>query len=182
VAAAFESYAAPLGTYQLKYERPMVAINAAVGVFSGGELIDSHGVSGASLALSGFAPLGIHVTGPICDGATHLGLLLSIFDLGALTTYRFKDELDGSLPQPDDAAEEAPADPTANPTPKLGFEQIVAPGVFGTIALGGPFLLGAGVSLSPELREVTDRDVTLTTPAWRLGLFLAADVPVVPLN
>jgi len=186
VAAAFDAYAAPLGSYAAKYRRVVWAINAFVGAFAGRERIRSEGVHGTSWMAAGFAPVGLHVSSPLgstgSDNRLHVGTLISILDLGALTTYRFKQELSGTL---NDGS--APADQgttaEASTAPETGFKQLFAPGLFAVVGIGGsPFVLGAGASLSPELRNVKQGSSSETLPALRYGAFLGADVPILLLH
>jgi hypothetical protein len=186
VAAVFESHAAPLGSYEDKYRRPLIALNAMVGGHAGGELIAGDEASGTSAMVAGFAPVGVHLTTPVgCAGddgmsPLHFGALVGLIDLGALTTYRFKRELEPEQDEPMAAM----AEPTVEHAPEIGFGQIFAPGVYLTLGLfETPLVLGAGASFTPALREVTDSalDVREDAAALRFGAFLAVDVPILPL-
>ncbi|MCA9618336.1 MAG: hypothetical protein KC731_04925 [Myxococcales bacterium] len=184
VAAAMDAFAAPLGTYEVKYRRPLIALNALVGAFAGGERLDESGVSRTSGFIAGFAPVGFHGTIPVRydggAGCVHFGLMLSLLDLGALTTYRFDAELNGKLDDVEGDPEEAAK---AKKAPTIGFGQVFSPGAFLTVGIAGsPFIVGGGVSLSPELREVTQDDITTDVAVLRAGAFVAVDVPILPLN
>jgi hypothetical protein len=179
VASAFDAYAAPLGTYKLKYKRPMVAINGFLGFHAGWERMDSRGVKGTSPMVAGFAPIGIHASHQVCDGL-HLGVLLSVLDLGAVTTIKANsdDEPSGDLEG---------ADPTTSPKSKaaaqIGFEQVFSPGGYLVAGIGGtPFVAGVGLSLSPELREVKQDGLKTDVSVLRYGAFLAIDVPILALQ
>lgn len=179
VSAALEDYAEPLGAYRTKYRQTRVALNGIVGGFVGLERVSTRGVNGNSFALAGFAPVGIHVTTPIGtngeDNDFHFGLLFSVIDLGAITTYRFDSELSGDL----DPAADADAEPKADQAPTVGLEQVVSPGAFLTFGLGGgPIVLGLGASVSPKLREVNDGGATISASALRFGLTVGIDVPI----
>lgn len=174
VAAALDTYAEPVGSYAEKYRHTHVALNGMVGAFGGGEFVSTRGIRGTSGAVGGFAPVGAHITTPIGrngdENAFHLGLLLSVFDLGALTTYRFREELD------DESGE---GDARADQVPEVGFAQVVSPGAFLTLGvLGTPVVVGIGASVTPELRRVTASGAELEAGVLRYGLTVSMDVPV----
>jgi hypothetical protein len=178
VSAALEGYAEPLGSYATKYRARRIALNGLVGIFGGAELISASGAHGGSGFFGGFAPVGLHLTTPLgASGAEndfHLGLLLSAIDLGAITTYRFNEDLSGDLQGTDPNAK-----PEAAPAPQIGFEQIVAPGAFLTLGIAGsPFTVGAGVSIAPRLRKITQAGAQVEASALRMGLSLSIDVPI----
>jgi hypothetical protein len=182
VSAALDDYAAPLGAYATKYRLTRVALNGMLGVWGGGERLATHGVSGTSGALGFSTPVGLHITTPVGrngeDNSFHLGLSLSVIDLGALTTYRLDGELDGDA----DGATTTPADADAEAeqAPVVGLEQVLSPGAFVTLGLfGSPVVLGAGVSVSPRLRRVSDDGAEFEASALRLGVFLGVDIPIV---
>jgi|GEM_PF-2979772 len=179
VSAALESYAAPLGTFKVKYRRALFAVGAVVGAHVGSELIntteDTEQISGASGFVAGFAPVGVTASWPLgkkgADNLFHLGAMVSILDVGALTTYRFESELEGGT------------DPEASQAPEVSFAQVFSPGAYVTLGLfGSPFVLGGGVSFTPELRTITDGTAEFKAPAVRVGAFVAVDVPIFPMN
>lgn len=183
VAAALDAYAAPVGSYKAKYRRDSVAINGMVGALGGIESIDSHAVSGQSPFVAGFAAFGVHASMAIGpdggDNCFHVGALVTLLDLGALTTRRFEEELES-----DDSDGTAGDDaPQAEAQPQLSFAQVFSPGAYLTVGLGGsPFVFGLGVSYAPDLRQVTDEGEQFEVSAFRYGAFLAVDVPILPLN
>lgn len=179
VAAAFDAYAAPLGTYKLKYKRPMVSINGLLGVHAGWERMDSKGVEGTSTIVAAFAPVGVHASHQVCDGL-HLGVLLSVLDLGAVTTVKTDadDEPEGTLEGADPMTT-----PDAKAAAQIGFEQVFSPGAYLVAGIAGsPFVAGFGVSLSPELREVTQDGLETDVSVLRYGIFIAVDVPILPFQ
>lgn len=179
VAAAFDAYAAPIGTYKLKYKKPMISINGFLGAHAGWERLDSGGVEATSTILGGFAPVGIHASYPVCD-CLHLGVLLSVLDLGAVTTTKTdtEDQPEGALDGADPATQ-----PKAAAAAQIGFEQVFSPGAYVVAGLGGsPFTLGFGLSLSPELRRVTQDGLETEESVLRYGGFLAVDVPILPFD
>jgi hypothetical protein len=111
----------------------------------------------------------------------HVGLLLSVLDLGAVTTIRQEEETKGDLP---DATDPMTTAPKAEAAAQIGFAQVFSPGAHFLVGIAGsPFVAGFGVSLSPELREVSQAGaVTTEVSVLRYGAFLAVDVPIFPLN
>ena len=101
----------------------------------------------------------------------HIGGLISVIDLGALTTYRVKTELkdsDGNVAG------------STRQVPEVNFTQIFSPGLFVVMGIARlPLVIGGGLSLSPRLREVTDSSfVTRDASALRFMGFLAIDVTI----
>jgi hypothetical protein len=183
VATALEAAAAPAGSYKAKYERSSLSLNAAVGAMVGLELVRTDPPPGAveetatSGMFAGLAALGVHVSTPFVEREAgghwlHGGLLLSVLDLGALTTQRFESEI-SSTEQVDDE-------------PNVGVAQLFAPGAYLTLGLfHSPFLLGAGFSFAPSLRTITTTDTagvatSQDVPAVRYGTFLAMDLTLLP--
>jgi len=179
VAAAFDAYAAPIGTYKLKYERAMVSINGFLGAHYGWEKLNSGGVKGTHTIVGGFAPIGVHASFPIKKWV-HLGVLLSVADLGAVTTAQTDDDepLEGELEGADPMTT-----PKASAAAKIGFEQVFSPGAYLVVGIARtPFVAGFGASLSPELREVQQDGLKTEASVLRYGAFLAVDVPILPFN
>jgi hypothetical protein len=179
VAATLDAYAAPLGTYELKYTRPMLALNGFLGAFGGWERTDSNGLGGSAGALAVFAPIGVHATVPIRD-SVHVGLLLAALDLGAITTLRGKQGPSGDLAGATDTS--APVE--AERAPQVGIQQVFSPGLYATAAPinGYPLVVGFGASMSPKLRRIEQGNVSEDVSVVRYGFFLAVDIPVLPLN
>ena len=178
VAAALDAAAAPASSYRAKYQRPQVNIGAFVGALVGGEKPndphnDALGDSKASGIVAGFAPVGVEATAPL-GSKVYTGLMLSIIDIGALTTARFKQQVSD--------------DETVKTETNVTFTQVFSPGLYAAFGLfGSPFVAGGGVSYAPELRslEKTDPATGQTTSekvsAFRYGAFLAVDVTIFPL-
>jgi hypothetical protein len=179
VAAAFDAYAAPIDTYERKYHGGMIALNGFVGAMLGRERIDSQGLGGTAWMSAAFAPVGVHASYPVSE-RLHLGVLLSVLDLGALTTFRMSNSHpDGDLA----GAAASGSQPEASSSPKVGLGQVFSPGAYAVFGLGGsPFVLGLGVSYAPELREVTQGSLRTDVSVLRYGAFLAVDIPLLPFN
>jgi hypothetical protein len=178
VAAAIEAAASPPGSYRAKYDRTTISLNAFVGGGGGFEYVASGGLRGWSGTVQGVAPIGLHVAAPFArakrrpsKGRYHLhgGGMISLIDLGALTTHRFESELQ---------APGAPTTATASSAPQVGVAQIFSPGAFLTLGLARlPLVLGGGLSMSPRLRRITQSGVEpREATAVRLMVFIAIDV------
>jgi hypothetical protein len=179
VAAAFDAYAAPLDTYERKYRGGMIALNGFVGAMLGRERMDSQGLGGTAWMSAAFAPVGVHASYPVWHWL-HAGVLLSVLDLGALTSFR----LDGAHPDGNLAgAAGSGSQPEAASAPNIGLSHVFSPGAYAVFGLGGsPFVLGLGASYAPELRAVTQGSLRTDVSVLRYGAFLAVDIPLLPFN
>ena len=168
VKKVFDPPILPVGSFRIKQSTTFsVSVNAYAGGAFGRELLDE----GAKAKTYGgvFAPIGIDLSWSR-GSEKHLrsshSLLLSALDLGALASYRF-------------ASEDSVA--TA---PEVTFDNVFAPGAF--YALGfknSPLSLGAGVQYAPRLRSITDGTTLIAnTGAFRIGVFLAVDIPLLHLS
>ncbi len=171
VATAIEAAAAPAGSYRTKYQHSTLSLNAFVGPAIGGEYLTRGNSSGWSGAFAGFAPVGLHAAVPFGRGKDggrwmHVGGMLSIIDIGALTTYRFKTELEN-----DETTS------TTEHSAEVGFAQVFSPGAFLTLGIARtPLVVGGGLSMSPRLREIQVDGQTLDANALRLMAFIAIDI------
>ena len=187
VATVLEAAAAPVGSYKAKYQRAGMSLNSFVGVAGGGEVMQVPAVAGTgatsstSASFGGFVPVGLHATAPFCAAASggnwfHIGATLSLIDLGALSTVRFKNDVSGSRA----------VSQTTSSAPNVGVGQIFAPGFYLTLGLfKSPIVVGAGGSLGPSLRTVNSTDAngierTDKTSVFRFGGFLALDLTLMP--
>jgi hypothetical protein len=176
-AIVFQNAAAPLDTYALKYKQNVIALNGLVGAGGGSELVSLASKTHASGVVSGFAPIGFHATTPLSDD-WHFGALLSVIDLGALVTARFQTETE-STP----AAMAPSSETTVSQQPNVDLVNIVSPGFFLTLGIGGsPFIAGVGGRVVPARKtETVAADGTSSsssTPAFQLIGMLAVDVPI----
>jgi hypothetical protein len=171
VERALERAAAPIGGALAKRGagRRMVAVSALVGVQGGGEAVDDARID-ATVGVQGglFAPVGIDVSWGV--SAMHsAGVFVSLIDLGALMSFRSSTETSGAGGMASDA--------TVESTPEVGFKQVLSPGLHFVWGIDR-FALGAGVSLSPGLRQVTQDGeiVEADASSFRFGVFAAVDV------
>jgi hypothetical protein len=181
VAAIFDAYAAPLSTYELKYEKPMVTINGFLGVLGGWEHTNHDDQFWGTYAGAMFAPVGVHATSPVFGGSMHLGVLIGLLDLGAITSFRTSGNTTGTLSAA--STSDQTKSVTVGTAPQIGFDQIFSPGAYLTVApiRKSPFVAGLGLSLSPRLRRITQGQAVEEASALRFGFFLSFDVPVLPL-
>ncbi|NVB37211.1 hypothetical protein G6O69_05170 [Pseudenhygromyxa sp. WMMC2535] len=194
VAAALEA-AFPAGGYQLKYRQGVVAINAMLGAYGGGlygaglqsDGTTSQGLVNGEFAL--FAPIGVHLTGPVGvhrKRPWHLGAMISVIDIGGITTSKWS--LEDSLTQ--DTSEGGSEETVLGEPSNFNFAGIVAPGAYFTIgAAKSPFVFGLGASYSPFAQQlsVTTYDsngdetdsISSYVGALRFGAFVAVDITLV---
>jgi hypothetical protein len=161
VSQAIEAFALPPGSSAIKkYAGFSVSLNAYVGASGGMEFLE--GLS-PSPFYSLATPIGISINRGFRKAGS-LSLLISVLDIGALTTYRFDPNNTSALPD-------------------LRFENVLAPG--GYLVYGVPrypLSFGIGGQLGPNLRSVTNGNLNITsTKGFRLGAFIAVDIPLVNL-
>ena len=120
------------------------------------------------------------VTGPIGLGfnfglrkAGSVGLLVNLFDLGAIIDYQLK--IDTTV----NSSNAAPT-PTINKNYQVKLGQIVSPGfyaVYGFLA-NLPLAVGIGGQYGPGLGKINSGGTAVVTnPSWRFNAFLAVDIP-----
>ncbi len=176
VSAALQAAAAPADSYRTKYQRPVVALDALVGGLVGYESPNKPSnqalgdTQGSGIA-AGFAPVGVEATVPICS-ALYFGGMLSVLDLGALTTARFKSEVSTSQ--------------TVTSQTNVTVGQVFSPGVYALFGLGGsPLVVGGGASFAPSLRTLDTTNggnaASENVSVVRVGGFLAMDLTILPL-
>ncbi len=135
VARAFEKYADPPDSYRRKRNAGShISLTALLGVGGGIEVGEDVPAAGTAAIVT---PIGVDVTWGSCRAC---GLMVSLLDIGALTESRFTGD-EKSL-----GAE----DPS--------WEQVVSPGAFFRVAIGGPFVFAVGASLAPNLRKEGTED------------------------
>jgi hypothetical protein len=170
VQRALEAAAAPVGGGLAKRGsgRRTMAITAFLGGHVGGEVVEVDNTTDVALQGALFAPVGFDVSWGVGDSVS-LGVFGSVFDLGALTSFRESKDVmvDGEMA-------------TIESAPQIGFRQVLSPGLFFVVGVDR-IAFGFGASMTPRLRAVDD-DGTLVdeVPALRFGGFLAFDVTLFP--
>jgi hypothetical protein len=164
VKRAIETAAAPVGGGKAKRgtSHRTVAVTAFAGGTVGKEWAYKVGEMSSKATQAGlFVPIGVDVSWGVCKHLS-LGGFVSVLDLGAITNFRFDD------------------DAMVEDEPEIGFKQVVSPGAYFVLGIDR-FAIGAGMSLAPELRKVSDgTTVTGTASALRFGVFAAIDVTLFP--
>jgi hypothetical protein len=170
VAQAIESAALPPGSARIKRETAFnVALNAYVGPYVGYEQILDYDTTGFVLNTFGItAPVGISLSrghSVFFIGTGKAGwstsLFLSVIDLGAVTSFRFKD------------------DSTAQ-VPTIHLEDIVSPGLFLSIGVPKwPLSFNFGSQMGPNLRTVTSTANDYSDKVYfRYSASIVVDIPI----
>ncbi|KIG15309.1 hypothetical protein DB30_05736 [Enhygromyxa salina] len=185
----------PAGGFKRKYRQGAVSINGFLGVYGGATVsnqLDANnelawGQTGGEFAM--FAPIGVHATGPVGVGRKrpwHLGALVSVVDLGAITTSKW---LEQQTNAPVDTSNGTRQTELGEPA-AFNVAGLLSPGAYFTVGIANsPFVLGAGLSLNPfgHKRTITGRDSVgdiesldnTLLPVLRFGAFFAVDITFV---
>lgn len=159
VEAAIELFALPPGSSTLKKHAPFsFSLNAYTGIGYGREMLEQQG-AGNTIAIS--APVGLAVNFGLGKRRGSMSFFTSIIDVGAITAFRFDDSNTADLPA-------------------LKWNNILAPGAYAIYGAGWdlPVSLGIGAQLGPNLRDVTNGQVTIVDRGWRIQGFIAVDIPI----
>ena len=192
VEQAIESAALPSGSSRIKRETPFnVSLNAYCGMYAGYERIkgldrplswtyqkiNSYGVS---------APIGISIsTGghnfaflcPSHEGHWSYSAFISIIDIGAIASFRFKDS----------ESKSDSGSVSVSQIPKIQLKDIVSPGLFLSFGLPKcPLSVNIGAQLGPNLREVNQAtddkgnkvNLYQNNVYWRYSVSLVVDIPI----
>jgi hypothetical protein len=165
VTAALEASALPVGSFRAK-RTPLegdekvvsLTLNAYMGASGGAEIpIGQPGVATVG-QMAVAAPVGFEVSWSARGGS--LGFFMPLIDLGNLTMARFGSD-------------------TLQNDPKVGFSQVMAPGLYAVwgVTRSNPFTIGVGAQLAPGLRETKVTNLSVSTV--RASLFLAFDLPLI---
>ncbi len=189
VEAALKGVAEPVGSYKKKRGHDAgftVSVNAFAGVHGGGEFLLPRAQSEVSNRTAWqaalFMPIGIDLAWGFAKRGS-VSLFASIIDVGALSSFRLGDK--NAAPEDPLMSTDTGADVEAEP--KVGFAQIMSPGVFVLFGIPEtPLAIGFGGSFSPRLRRtlvddgsaIFDQDASTI----RFGAVLAADIPIVVIG
>ncbi|SEP24128.1 hypothetical protein SAMN05444671_4728 [Flavobacterium sp. CF108] len=171
VEEAIEAFALPTGSARIKRETMFnVALNAYCGLFYGGEKIE--GLDNCYKGTYGVtAPIGISISYgkqkvlPLSSLKEYKGhwshtLFLSIIDIGAITAFRFQDDVTESAP-------------------KIELKDIISPGIFYSFGIPkSPLSVNLGYQIGPLLRKVTAADNTYSNSYSRLSIAFVVDIPI----
>lgn len=178
VAEVIESAALPIGSARIKRTSQFnVALNAYVGPYYGSERIQKLDNEFVPNNFGLTAPIGITIskghsflflnTGKY---AWSTSLLISLVDLGALTSFRFQND-------------------TVSQIPTIQLKHIMSPGAFLSIGIPNcPLSVNFGAQAGPNLRKVNapanNAGVTYdysNSVYWRLSASLCVDLPLLNL-
>lgn len=165
-AAAFDRFAAPVGSYKRKRTGGWYAgVNGYLG-FGGALEFAQQAPDTWTDAKWGFSPgfwASFGIEGGYGGECGSIALLFQAVDLGVLASWRIRGDHDA-----------------ASATPDVGVRQVFSPGAHIVWGIpNAPLSLAAGVSLAPSLRELknlVDQDAN----ALRVGVNLAVDIPIFP--
>ena len=171
VEEAIEAFALPTGSARIKRETMFnVALNAYCGLFYGGEKIK--GLDNCYKGTYGVtAPIGISISYgkqkvlPLSSLKKYKGhwshtVFLSIIDLGAITAFRFQDDVTESAP-------------------KIELKDIISPGIFYSFGIPkSPLSVNLGYQVGPLLRKVTAAENTYSNSYSRLSIAFVVDIPI----
>ncbi len=82
-----------------------------------------------------------------------------MLDIGAVTTLRITD--------------------STTALPEMSFKNVIAPGLYWVwSAKNHPLAFGVGAQYGPQLRKIEQGSAVLNASGFRVGAFLAVDIPV----
>ncbi len=185
----------PAGGYKRKYREPALSLNGFLGIYGGATVSNSldaanqlqFGRLGGEFSM--FAPIGMHVTSPVGlhrRRPSHLGVLFTVIDLGAITTAKWLEQ----ETNPEETAGAGTTQTKIGEPAVFNIAGIVAPGTYFTVGIANsPFTFGVGASFEPfaHKRTITGRDSAgdiestdaKLLPVVRFGAFLAVDITFV---
>lgn len=172
VKAAIEATVLPVGSSSIKRETDVnIALNAYIGPSLGWEYIPKSQKSTAGV-VGITAPVGVAFSwGNLLKSNTNKSgggksstLFVSLIDIGALASYRIKDN-------------------TTDVSADIQIKNVVSPGLFYYFGFGKcPVSLGVGAQLGPQLRSVTNKAVTIDNNYYfKYGVSLVVDIPLLNL-
>lgn len=178
VQEAIEAIALPPGSALIKRMSPFnISVNSYLGLYAGNEYLEHNNVDlgktgwGTTYGLT--APVGIAVSTNMTHKGKTLGSLsafVSLIDVGAIASFRVKDDATEQLPE-------------------IKLQNIFAPGLYAVYGIGKtPLSIGYGWQKGPQLRQVNVPDPnnpgTFTNTllnGYRWSFFLAVDIPLANL-
>jgi len=177
---AMDAFTSPTTAWRLKRIGSMIELGAILGAMTGAERLRSETVPTdghySSRVRGVFAPVGIGATMPVnvIPGlpGSPLGVFMSLLDLGQVVETR-SNSTDGTGNDVTDVQRKS----------SVGLQDVYSPGLYVTLGLGNsPFVIGAGLSRTPGLREVTlANGDAATMDADRKLVFIGVDLVWFPL-
>jgi hypothetical protein len=171
VKEAIEAVALPAGSASIKKKSAFnVSLNAYMGLFYGNEYLEDANqgwgdIYGLSAPIGIAASWGLNKKVPLFASISLYG---SLVDIGAVASYRFKDD-------------------EAETLPEIKLQNIFAPGLYGILGFKSvPVSVGYGWQRGPELRQVNVEDpanpgvfLNETASGYRWSVFIGVDIPLV---
>ena len=160
VEKAIEAMVLPAGSASIKKKMAFsIALNGYLGGFYGNEYLAEKKTSRWGVISGMYAPIG--VTFSKSFGGSSLSGFISLIDIGAIASYRLKDDSTASLPE-------------------VKLQNIISPGlgiIYGFPKL--PLSVGYTYQFGPALREINGTSKTVSNQLnRRWQFFLAVDIPL----
>jgi hypothetical protein len=158
---AVEAAALPTGSARIKREtRFNVSLNAYCGLFAGQDRLNIR-TSAPQYSYGVTAPIGLAISW----GRKHssFSIFVSVFDIGAITAFRFTND-------------------TLITLPKIQLKDIISPGLFFSYGIPKtPLSINFGFQLSPALARVGSTENSINASMFRTTLGLCVDLPILNL-
>ena len=160
VQKAIEAMVLPAGSASIKKKMAFsIALNGYLGGFYGNEYLAEKKSSRWGVISGIYAPIGVTFSKSI--GESSLSGFISLLDIGAVASYRLKDDSTASLPE-------------------VKLQNIFSPGlglIYGFPKV--PISIGYTYQFGPALREINGTDKTVSNQLnRRWQFFLAVDIPL----
>ncbi|MEO6732666.1 MAG: hypothetical protein ABIN01_15705 [Ferruginibacter sp.] len=160
VERAIEAVVLPAGSASIKKKMSFsIALNGYLGGFYGNEYLAAKKTNRWGAISGMYAPVGITFSTRV--GESSLSAFLSLIDIGAVASYRLKDDSTASLPE-------------------VKLQNILAPGlglIYGIPRL--PLSIGYTYQFGPALRVINNTDKIVSNQLnRRWHFFLAVDIPL----
>jgi hypothetical protein len=155
-------YSAPSGSYTVKRRASWtVSINAYPGLFGGIEFATVDSVRNSGI-MGVTAPIGLSISTNTLTKRGSWSLFMPIIDIGAVLSYRFKNDDYQGLPD------------------ELTWAQVLSPGLFANYGFRKlPLSLGFGWQLSPKLRQIKNQNLVFNPIDFgRFSVNTTVDIPI----
>ena len=163
-----QAFAEPVGGYRRKSLGPYVALNGYFGYMGACERLHRQWSICTGLSV----PVGIEIGWPCdssrCGPCGSYGVLVTLINVGHLADFRTSNSVGGE---------------EVRNTPSITLRQILALGGYLRVGFYKGVTFAVGGEYVPDARELTDATgETFHRNAWRIGGFLAWDIPILYLD
>lgn len=160
VEKAIEAMVLPAGSASIKKKMNFsIALNGYLGGFYGNEYLAEKKTNRWGVIAGMYAPIGVTFSKSM--GESSVSGFISLIDIGAVASYRLKDDSTASLPE-------------------IKLQNIISPGlgiIYGFPKI--PLSVGYTYQFGPALREINGTDKTVSNQLnRRWQFFLAVDIPL----